>query len=174
MQAAAASLPPLYRPRQGRRLYRENQAGCQGFVFSNPLLYHAVLHRIPKLERYCGCPPSTSATCTAPCSRWRWSTPHWTLPGPHRPNPAQPKDEWHLPPKARPVIELSKPEKGGLSSQEEILTRYRQLCRRDDLKLIITQLFALEEPLARAGTPLRVAHPSQESIQRAALDVLSI
>ena len=36
-------------------LYRENQAGCQGFVFSSPLLYHAVLHRIPKLERYCGC-----------------------------------------------------------------------------------------------------------------------
>lgn len=73
-----------------------------------------------------------------------------------------------------PVIELSKPEKGGLfPSQEEILARYRQLCRRDDLKLIITQLFALEEPLARAGIPCRVVHPSQESIQRAALDVLS-
>ena len=46
---------PCTDPAKAAALYRENQAGCQGFVFSNPLLYHAVLHRIPKLERYCGC-----------------------------------------------------------------------------------------------------------------------
>lgn len=56
-------------------------AGCQGFVFSNPLLYHAVLHRIPKLERYCGC------LSIDECDLYRTLfqvavgvPPHWTLP----------------------------------------------------------------------------------------------
>ena len=166
---------PCTDPAKAAALYRENQAGCQGFVFSNPLLYHAVLHRIPKLERYCGC--LSIDECDLYRTLFQVAVEYPTL------DFAQVligltqlnlKMNGIFPEGHSPVIELSKPEKGGLfPSQEEILARYRQLCRRDDLKLIITQLFALEEPLARAGIPCRVVHPSQESIQQAALDVLS-
>lgn len=168
---------PCEDPAKAAALYRENQGECQGFVFSSQLLYHAMLHRIPKPERHCGC--LFIDECDLYRTLFQAAVEYPTLDfsqvliGLTQPDL---KMNGIFPEGHAPVVELSKPEKGGLfppRAQDEILARYRQLCRRDDLRLIITQVFALEEPLSKAGIPCRAIRPSPASIQRAVIDLLS-